>query len=104
VNKDTGYSTLSEAISGLKEEGYTEDFNLQQECIDCRNGSIRISPDEFVIDKFYRFDVESDAGDQSIIYAISSPKHKLKGVLVNAFGIYSEPLTNELIEKLTVHS
>ena len=98
----TEYSTLSEAINGLKSEGYTEDFNLQQECIDCRGGSIKIAHDEFHIDKYYRFDVESDAGDQSIIYAISSPKYKLKGVLVNAYGIYSEPMTNELLDKLKV--
>jgi hypothetical protein len=102
VKQEATYSTLSEAITGLKAEGYTEDFNLRQECIDCKNGSVKIFHDEFVIDKYYRFDVESDAGDQSILYAISSPKYGLKGILVNAYGIYSEPLTNELLDKLKV--
>jgi hypothetical protein len=101
----TNYSTLSEAINGLRAEGYTEDFNLRQDCIDCRNGEHKFFHDEFVIDKYYRFDVDSDAGDQSIIYAISSLKNDLKGVLVNAYGIYSEPMTNEMLEKLNaVHS
>jgi hypothetical protein len=94
------YSNLLEAINGLKAEGYTEDFNLRQDCIECKNRGYKIFHDEFVIDKHYRFDVQSDAADQSIIYAISSEKYGLKGILVNAYGIYSEPMTNEMLDKL----
>ena len=96
------YSNLIEAIDGLKAEGYTEDFNLGQQCIECRNGQYKIFHDEFVIDKYFRFDESSDASDQSVIYAISSDKYKLKGILINAYGIYSEPLTNEMLNKLKI--
>lgn len=96
------YSTLLEAINGLKAEGYTEDFNLQQQCIECRSGQYKIFHDEFVVDKFYRFDNSSDAADQSIIYAISSDKYGLKGILINSYGIYSEPVTDEMLNKLRI--
>jgi len=96
------YSNLIEAINGLRMEGYTEDFNLEQQCISCRDGLFKIFHDEFMIDKYFRFDVSSDAADQSIIYAISSHKHDLKGILINAYGIYSEPLTNEMLKKLQI--
>lgn len=96
------YSSLVEAIAGLKAEGYTEDFNLQQQCLECRNGRYQVFHDEFVVDKYYRFDVSSDAADQSIIYAISSEKYGLKGILINAYGIYSEPVTNEMLNKLRI--
>ena len=96
------YSNLVEAINGLREEGYVEDFNLQQHCIECRNGQFKIFHDEFVVDKYFRFDVGSDAADQSIIYAISSDKYKLKGILINAYGIYSEPVTDEMLDKLSI--
>ncbi|HMQ89740.1 MAG TPA: phosphoribosylpyrophosphate synthetase [Flavilitoribacter sp.] len=92
--------TVSQAIEVLKKEGYTEDFNLRQDCLECRNGRFRVFHDEFHIDKFYRFEGDSDPGDESIVYAISSDKHGLKGVLVNAYGIYSEPLTDQMLEKL----
>lgn len=92
--------TVSQAIEALKKEGYTEDFNLRQDCLECRNGRFRVFHDEFHIDKFYRFEGDSDPGDESIVYAISSEKHGLKGVLVNAYGIYSEPLTDQMLEKL----
>lgn len=96
------YSSLIEAINGLRKEGYTEDFNLQQHCLECRNGQYQIFHDEFVVDKYFRFDVSSDAADQSIIYAISSEKYRLKGILINAYGIYTEPVTNEMLNKLKI--
>jgi hypothetical protein len=96
------YSNLIDAIDGLRKEGYLEDFNLEQECLSCRDGLFKIFHNEFIIDKYFRFDVSSDAADQSIIYAISSQKHHLKGILINAYGIYSEPVTNEMLKKLQI--
>jgi hypothetical protein len=96
------YSTLSETMNELRKEGYVEDFNLQQNCLECRNGQFKVFADEFKIDKFYRFEGESNPSDSSILYAISSDKHHLKGVLVNAYGIYSETVTDELLQKLEV--
>ena len=92
--------TLSGTIDQLKAEGYTEDFNLVADCVYCRNGAIKIFPSEFQIDKFFRFEGESDPGDAAILYAISSEKYNLKGVLVNGYGIYSEQLTDEMVAKL----
>ena len=94
------YNTLLDAINGLKKEGYTEDFNLKHEWIEYSKGNFNVLHNEFVIDKHYRFDDDSDPSNQSIIYAISSDKYKLKGVLVNAYGIYSETTTNILLDKL----
>ena len=96
------YSNLIEAIDGLNKEGYTEDFNLLEQCIECRNRQYKIFHDEFVVDKYFRFDVSSDAADQSIIYAISSEKYGIKGILVNGYGIYAGAITNEMLKKLTI--
>ncbi|MGP8217192.1 MAG: phosphoribosylpyrophosphate synthetase [Bacteroidia bacterium] len=98
-----GYDTLSEAMNELKKEGYTEDFNLQHDCLTCKNGTKKVFTDDFVIDKFFRFEGNTDPDDESILYAISSPKHHINGVLVNGYGISSEPLTNEMVEKLKTH-
>ena len=94
------FDTLVEAINELKKQGYTEDFNLKQNCIECRNGEYTIFHNEFEIDKFFRFEGESNPGDSSILYAISSHKYKLKGILVNSYGIYSEDMADEMVEKL----
>jgi hypothetical protein len=89
-------------MNDLRKEGYTEDFNLQQNCLECRNGQFKVFADEFKIDRFYRFEGDSNPSDAAILYAISSDKHHLKGVLVNAYGIYSETLTDEMLQKLDV--
>ncbi len=94
------YDTVVEAINGLKKQGYNEDLNLRQNCLECSGREIKLFHDEFHIDKFFRFEGNSDPADESIVYAISSPKHNLKGVMVNGYGISSEPLTNEMLEKL----
>lgn len=93
------YSSLSEAINGLKKEGYTEDFNISENCIECSALSLKLFPEDFVIDKFFRFEGQSNPDDSSIIYAISAA-NGVKGILVDAFGIYSEAMTPDLIAKL----
>ncbi|MDH2274457.1 hypothetical protein QDP68_10370, partial [Moraxella porci] len=36
------FDTLVEGINELKKQGYAEDFNLKQNCIECRNGEYKI--------------------------------------------------------------
>src|SRR5687767_10462031 len=97
------YVTLSETMDDLRKQGYVEDFNLLQNCLECRNGQFKVFADEFKVDKYYRFEGQSDPSDQAILYAISSDRHQLKEVLVNAYGIYSEPVTDEILEKLQIN-
>jgi len=40
---------------------------------------------------------------QSILYAISSIKYDVKGVLVNGYGISSDEATSKIVEKLTTN-
>ena len=103
IHMKESYGTLSETINGLKKEGYSLDFNISQECLICHTLNMTLSPEDFEIDKVYRFEGESNPDDQSILYAISSPKFEVKGVLVNGYGISSDDVTNALIKKLKTH-
>jgi hypothetical protein len=94
------YETLTEAIDALRVQGYTKDFNLQQDKLTCREDEIQIFHDEFHVDHYYRFEGMTDPSDESVVYAISSEKHKVKGILVNGYGVSTEPITDELLEKL----
>ncbi|MCA0431216.1 MAG: phosphoribosylpyrophosphate synthetase [Bacteroidetes bacterium] len=95
------YTDLVSGINDLKKQGYTEDFNLRENCLECRNGHFKLFHDEFQIDEWYRIEGDdSSAEGSSILYAISSAKHNLKGVLVNAYSIYSNSITNEMLSKL----
>jgi quercetin dioxygenase-like cupin family protein len=93
-------TTISEVLNQLKERGYTTDFNLGDNCLICHGNSLQLHPDEFVVDKHYRFEGATDPGDQAIVYAISSLKGGEKGVLVNGYGIYSDSMTDEMVNAL----
>jgi TPP-dependent trihydroxycyclohexane-1,2-dione (THcHDO) dehydratase len=97
------YGTLSETINALKMLGYSIDFNIGNACLVCNQTLTEFSPDEFVIDKLYRFEGDSNPDDQSILYAISSLKHAAKGVLINGYGISSDEAVNDLVAKLKTH-
>ena len=100
-NRNIGImTTLSEVINHLKEKGYSTDFNLKQNYLECEGNDLRLFPGEFIVDKHYRFEGISDPADEAIVFAISSLKHNLKGVLVNGYGISSEPITDEMIKAL----
>jgi hypothetical protein len=95
-------STVTEVLEKLKDEGYTVDLNLRANCLECADNSLQVHPEDFVVDKFYRFEGESDPGDEAIVYAISSAKHNIKGTLVNSYGTYADDITEELVHALRV--
>ncbi|MBZ9730959.1 phosphoribosylpyrophosphate synthetase [Salegentibacter sp. JZCK2] len=99
------YETVSQAIHDLALRGYTTDFKLEPEkdkIVDI-DRSLELSPEEFEIDEIYRFEGMTDPGDEMIVYAISSLDHKTKGVLVNAFGTYSDANTYNIVKRLNKH-
>jgi hypothetical protein len=94
------YDTLSEAINDLQaNNGYTYDFNLKPECLQCASLKLEIQPEDFKIDKAYRFEGMSSTGDNSVLYAISS-KNGIKGLLVDAYGVYAENISEAMRKKL----
>jgi len=96
------YETVTEAVNDLQKRGYTINFNLwtDKACIVCGESSLCLSPDEFEIDEQYRFEGMTDPGDEMIVMAISSRKHLVKGLVVNAFGMYSDELTAKITKHL----
>lgn len=93
-------TTLSRVLTVLRERGYTEDFNLSDTCLVCHGNSLQVFPEDFVVDKHYRFEGPSDPGDEAIVYAISSATHNMKGVLVDGYGISSDTISTEMIQAL----
>ncbi len=95
------YDTVVEAVKGLKQRGYTIDFNLEADFLLCPKTPLALKPADFEITEFYRFEGPSDPGDEAAVYAIES-RGGQKGVLVTGFGISAEGVGEEMIEKLSV--
>lgn len=102
MSRKITYDTVTEAMQKLAERGYTLDFELQaqNECLYCHGNSIRLSADEFQIDEVHRFEGATDPGDSMIVYAISSPVYNVKGMVVDAYGVYADSDNSKIVEHL----
>jgi hypothetical protein len=96
------YDTVVEAVNGLKQRGYTIDFNLEADRISCPKTPLSLGPDEFEISEVYRFEGDSDPADEAIVYAIES-RHGHRGVLVNGFGLSADEVGEDMVKKLAIH-
>lgn len=95
------YDTLSTAINAMRANGFTEDFNLAENCLIC-NGT-RYMPEDFEITEVHRFEGPSDPADEAVLYGVES-KGGVKGVLVNGYGYQSNPVTDAIARKLRIVS
>lgn len=98
---ENSYVSLSIAIKALQEEGYTEDFNLCDAGVENKNKKKIHSATELDVVKFYRFEGMSNPDDNTILYVIETNTGE-KGLLVDAYGMYSGNVPKELIEKLRI--
>lgn len=103
--KQKCYDTVTEAMTELKKLGYTSDFSIldTEEIRMCNLTSTTLSPNDFKIDHFYRFEGDTDPGDEMIVYAISSKNNLLKGIVINGYGMYANNAISAIVKKLNVH-
>jgi hypothetical protein len=93
------YDTVSEAIRKLREKGFTEDFNIEENCIVCHPD--KFSPEDFEVVEIYRYEGNTDPADEATVYGIAS-KSGIKGILVTAYGAMTDSLSTRILEKLTI--
>lgn len=91
------YSTVSEAINKLREEGFVTDFNIEDNSIVCSTERFKV--EELEIVDVYRYEGDTDPSDEAIVYAIES-KSGVKGILVNGYGASSDSSTSAIIDQM----
>lgn len=94
--------TLVAKLTQLKADGYTFDFNLTAHALEFMHEDgkkIILSPAEFTIVDFFRFEGMTNPSDSSILYVIES-ESGLKGTMISSYGVYADALSNEMIKKL----
>jgi len=97
------YDSLIDALKDLKQRGFTVDFNLAFDHVKCQASGVCLNPSQFEITEHYRFEGNSNPDDSSVVYAIESKDGSMKGTLVSAYGMYSDNISDEMIQKLRMH-
>ncbi len=92
---------LAETMQILEEEGgYTHNLTAKVDHFECCSGAHKIYPKNLIVEKIHRFENSSDPDDNSILYAISDPSQKIKGLYVEAYTINQDTLSVDLLNKL----
>ena len=94
------YDTVTEAVTGLKERGFSLDFNLKENCLVCHEH--KFNPEDFEIVEVYRFEGNTDPADEAVVYAIQSVDG-LKGILVSGYGPSADSMSTEMAKKLQIN-
>jgi hypothetical protein len=93
------YATVSEAIQRLRDKGFTEDFNLEENYISCKPG--RFTAEDFDVVEVYRYEGNTDPADEATVYGIAS-KSGIKGILVTGYGASADAMSTEILAKLSL--
>jgi len=97
MKQEFHYATITEAIEQLHKQGYSLDFNLQKDKL-VADGTEYAAADFEIVD-LYRYEGQSDPGDESTVYALVSASG-LKGLLVSGYGISADSESEETIKHL----
>lgn len=98
MNKSTDMKTLVSCLNSLVRNGFEEHFKVTESGLKALRTGKYYTPVEVKISNFYRFEGDSDPGDNSILYAIET-KDGLRGTLVDAYGPYADSkVTNFMTE------
>ena len=88
------YATVSKALEELKAKGYTVDYNLKEnDIVEC--------PNNYEIMHIYRYEGQSDPGDEATVYGIKSDKGEL-GVFVAGDLSFSEKSATRTLHELSI--
>ncbi len=97
MEKKMHYGTITEALEAFKNQGFTIDFNLEENFLTHDNE--KYHPEDFEIVDVYRYEGATDPGDESSVYALQS-KSGVKGVYVTSYGASPDNLITKILKKL----
>lgn len=94
------YATVLKAIQELREKGFNEDFNLEDNYLASNSG--RWSDEEFEIAHIYFYEGATNPDDEATVYGIESATGH-KGILVTGNDAYTDAQSSAIIKKLLKH-
>ena len=91
--------TLSDRMRQLRAAGWTVQVSVSDDGLRCDGLSCWAAPEDVSVDEVYRFEGDSDPGDESILFAISMPCGH-RGLLPAAYGNDQMPEVADVVSRL----
>ncbi|MEO6627645.1 MAG: phosphoribosylpyrophosphate synthetase [Aquihabitans sp.] len=96
--------TVTEALVALRAEGYTVQFQLIDGALQCDEHGAGCAVSDAQVDRLFRFEGDSDPGDEMVVFALTDPVTGARGVLATAFGLSADPdILDHLVGLSTRH-
>jgi hypothetical protein len=92
---------VSEAVEGLKARGFTANFEVADDGLRAVDSGKSFAAQQLMIVEHHRFEGASDPDDMSVVYGIEATDGT-RGVVVDAYGVYSDPRLSELLKNVKV--
>jgi hypothetical protein len=84
----------------LERDGYDSDFTLIEGAIHCPTCGGSHPSTELVVRHTFRFEGDTDPGDEAIVLGVECPATGAKGIIVSAYGPDADPQLIELLRSL----
>ena len=79
--------SLRDALEELEALGYAEEFSAVGGKLRAGHSGEIYGPDELIVDSVVRIDVDADAADQALIYALRARRDGVSGTYVTGYGL-----------------
>ena len=103
MQRKTECKTLTETIEELTRRGFTEGFRVADGGLRAIGTGQRLKAEDLVIREYHRFEGVSDPDDMAIVYAIEG-RGGVRGILADAFGVYSDPETAAVLKDVPIRA
>lgn len=95
-------NTLTSCVNKVVKDGYVDTFQTSDdegEFLHSLKTEKNYRPEEVSVVNFYRFEGQSDPGDNAIMYVIETADGQ-KGVLIDAYGAYGQEGTSKFMKRV----
>ena len=101
AERGTKYLTVACAVDDLTRRGFTEDFRAVDGKLRTSGTGETVTPEDLVIREYHRFEGISDPDDMAIVYGVEA-SNGVRGTVVDAFGVYSDPALSALMARVPI--
>ncbi len=99
-DKEVPYMTsMSDCINKLTKAGYLDNFKVTEQGLHSSKEDRYFKPEEVQLINFFRFEGQSDPADNTILYQLETTEGA-KGMLVDAYGPYSDAGVNAFMKEV----
>ena len=93
--------TVTDAVQFLQSAGFTSTVSVDGQLIRCSSCDSDYGVSDVVALHTFRFEGESDPGDEAIVLGVEIPSCGAKGIIVSAYGLDADPDLIAVVGALT---